>query len=76
MTKLSVLRIVNAVLLVSFILQVATSLMLFFEFFPFSGRVIAETHEYNGLFFIFLVFLHIGLNWNWIKANFLARLRQ
>jgi hypothetical protein len=76
MTRLQLLKIVNTTLLVSFLAQVITSLFLVFELDLLPGGMTAETHKYNGLFFILLVFVHIGLNWNWIKANFLAKIRR
>ncbi len=73
MNKMSALRVVNTVLLFSFVLQVITGLIIFFRVrFPNNGLVF-EIHEYNGLFLIIVAAMHIALNWGWIKANFFKK---
>ncbi len=71
MNKMSALRVVNAALLFSFILQAATSIIIFMKMKVPHRELVFETHEYNGLFMIILAATHIALNWGWIKANFL-----
>ena len=73
MNKLQVLRIVNSFLFISFLLQVATSLFIFFRIRTSFSRTIFEIHEYNGLTMITLALIHLYLNWGWIRTNILKK---
>jgi hypothetical protein len=73
MNKVMVLRVVNAALFLSFILQVVTSLIIFLRINISFKHLIFEVHEYNGLCMIALVVVHIALNFGWIRANFFKK---
>ena len=73
MKKLQLLKIVNTVLLVSFIVQAASSLIIFFRIKLPNTPLVFTVHEYNGLLIIVLMVLHIWLNWGWIKMNILRK---
>ncbi len=73
MNKVILLRIVNTILFLSGVTQIATGLAIFFRLFVSNASVfglIGEIHEYNGLLFSALIVTHICLNWSWIKAQF------
>jgi hypothetical protein len=71
MNKNKILRVLNAFLFLSFLVQATTSLIIFFKIPVPSRKINFEIHEYNGLLLITMAFLHIYLNWNWIKATYL-----
>lgn len=73
MNKFGALRIVNAALLLSFMLQVITSVIILLRIKVPHTQLIFEIHEYNGLFMIIVAATHITLNWGWIKANFFKK---
>jgi hypothetical protein len=62
MNRIKLLKIVNILLALSFLLQIST---LFYKNF--------ELHETNGFILITLVFIHIILNFNWIKSTFKSK---
>jgi len=73
MNKGGMLKITNLILFVSISLEAVTGLFLFFRLFTdrpkfFMGMV--EFHEYNGIFLIALIAIHLVLNWGWIKGQF------
>ena len=69
MNKMGLLKVVNPALFVSAVLQIFTSLCLFFRLLENYDRVLVKVHVYNGLVFITLVAIHIYLNWGWFKAQ-------
>ena len=71
MNKTAALRIVNMVLVFSFIVQVITVIIIFFKIKTNFSHLVFEVHEHNGIFMIMVVATHITLNWGWIKTNFL-----
>ena len=73
MNKILALRVVNMVLFFSFVLQVITSLVIFFKIRLPDAEAVFEIHEYNGLLLILLAITHITLNWGWVKANFFKK---
>lgn len=73
MNKILTLRVVNMVLFFSFVLQVITSIIIFFKIRLPNMEAIFEFHEYNGLLMILLALVHITLNWGWIRANFFKK---
>ncbi len=69
MKKSMALKLVNMFLALSFIgivLIVVLRRIL-------DPEIFYTIHPKLGYLFITLAFLHIGLNWNWIKTNFLKR---
>jgi hypothetical protein len=73
MNKIELLRSVNAVLLITFIIQAGTGVMLFFSLDVGNPEFVANIHKYIGLLFIILALLHVYLNWGWLRANFLTK---
>lgn len=73
MNKVAVMRTVNMALLLSFILQVITSVVILLKIRLPHVQLVFEAHEYNGLFMIIAAAMHIVLNWGWIKANFFKK---
>jgi hypothetical protein len=64
------LKIVNPILLFSFLAQAVTSVILLIGS---SSETIVKLHVYNGIFFIALALTHFILNWSWVKATFFRR---
>jgi hypothetical protein len=62
------LRTVNIILVLSFLVQ-CTTVFLMVVFKNFS---LQELHELNGLLLLALVFVHVALNFTWIKRNILG----
>jgi len=62
---------VNIALLLSAIIQIVTSLLIFSGLLR--SEAIAKLHEYNGIVFIGLALIHIYLNWSWIKSQLLKK---
>ena len=71
--KNKLLKIINSLLLISFIIQTLTIIVLFFNLKVPRLDLISEVHEKNGLLLIALAIIHVILNWNWIKANFFKK---
>lgn len=78
MNRIIMLRITNMILFISMVLQALTGVILFFRIFTDRPRIfmsLVELHEYNGLFLIALVVVHLIQNRGWIKSQFSARSR-
>jgi hypothetical protein len=73
MNKLKWLRRLNIILFLSLLVQVATSLLMFFRLFMSQFGVFSEVHEYNGILFVVLVIAHLGFNWGWVRANIIKK---
>jgi hypothetical protein len=73
MNKLGLLKLVNMGLLVSFLVQAITSIVLFSGIEVPQMKLILKTHIYNGLVMVALALIHLVLNWGWIRANFIKR---
>lgn len=73
MDKMKILKAVNVVLIVSFMVQVFTVVVIFFHIKVADAHMIHEVHEYNGLLMVALALLHLALNWGWVKANLFKR---
>jgi protein-S-isoprenylcysteine O-methyltransferase Ste14 len=67
MNKKNLLMITNIVLLLAFVTQVATVVMMQL----FRSHFVFELHGIVGFILIFAAILHVYLNWWWIKANIL-----
>lgn len=68
MNKMKLLKILNPLLGISFMLQVISIVALIM------GKVpgwLFKLHLLNGKIFVLLAITHVVLNWAWIKANFL-----
>lgn len=68
MQKGKIIRVANGFLLISFLIQLVTSLMLLFDLGDY--ELVEDLHKYNGIIFIFLVCAHIILHWGTIKMMF------
>ena len=73
MDKVKLLRIVNPILFISFIVQATTASIMVLRIRVPHLRSILELHEYNGILMIILVAIHVTLNWGWIRANFFKK---
>ena len=71
MDKDKLLKVVNIALLVSAVIQIITSLLIFSG--VLRSEAVAELHEYNGIVFIVLILIHVYLNLGWIKSQILKR---
>lgn len=66
MTDAKLLKILNPVLAVVMVSEMASVLCLKFAWQPW----VSQWHEYNGFLFFLLMLLHLVLNRSWIKAQF------
>lgn len=71
MNRMRLLKTINLLLFISFLMQGVSSIIIFFRIKVPHTRAVFEFHEYNGLALVTLALIHITLNWGWIKANFL-----
>lgn len=75
--KLKLLKIVNAFMLILFLVIIISVLL--YKFIPsqIQGEpLLYEIHEIAGIiFFIFAIF-HINLNWNWLKNQIIKKKRR
>jgi len=67
--KRLLLKVTNAILAVLFINQVVTGL----SHGILSHEAYEILHEWAGILLAAFGFLHVLLNWSWIKANYLSR---
>jgi hypothetical protein len=70
MNRLAVLRVLNFLLVISFLIQALTITAIFSRTGP---RGIIKVHIWNGAFFITMIIFHLILNWSWVKANWLKK---
>ena len=69
MAKSTWLKIVNPVLLLTFLVQALSGL--FYRLVPY--EVFAPIHRVNGYLLVACALLHIYLNWDWVKRVLLRR---
>lgn len=69
MKRSSVLKIMNPILGVLLVNQIATGLL----HESLSHEAYEILHGGSGLLFAVAAALHVIMNWNWVKANFLKR---
>jgi len=77
MTKIKMLRIVNALMLLA-ILTVVVSMGLY-KFGPSAlqgTEILGELHGLAGLCFVILAIIHLSLNWGWMKMNYFAQKKK
>jgi len=65
----SILKIINPVLGLLLINQVLMAVL--HDVLPY--KAFKVMHEGGGIVFAIVAALHVILNWNWIKANFLRK---
>ncbi len=70
MNKIKLLKLVNPVLGISFLLQAISAVTMVLGKAP---RWLYKLHIINGLIFIIIAIVHVTLNWGWIKANILKK---
>ena len=77
MDKEDVKYIVDILMAISFILVVITGIFKFPGIMPKifalsyqdpNFRIVSNIHDWTGVSITVLVFIHLGLNWVWIKA--------
>jgi cytochrome b subunit of formate dehydrogenase len=73
MNKMKLLRILNLILFIVFVVQVLTGLAMFFQLKFLNVGQVSEIHAYNGLLLVVLWLGHIILNWAWIKSTYFKR---
>jgi hypothetical protein len=76
MDKTNLLKVVNPLLFISLVIQAVTGVIAALHLFmsnPKLFEAIMELHEHNGFVFVSLAAIHLYLNWNWIRAQFLKR---
>ena len=69
MTKPGLLKIINPVLILVFILQAGTGV--FRNMLPY--ELFSAVHKPAGLGLVVLIFIHLYLNWNWVKSVFFKK---
>lgn len=70
MTKVSLLRVVNIVLVLAFLTVLASVILMKAGIM---SPIVFELHETAGGLMLLLAAVHLWLNWGWVKANILAR---
>lgn len=70
MNKIKLLKMLNPVLGISFLLQAISAVAIVLRKAP---GWLYKLHAINGMTFIIIVLVHVTLNWGWIKANFLKK---
>ena len=72
-----VLKIVNLLLGLGFIVTVVGIILYRFGSEDISGSLIAyNLHQYGGISFIFLAVIHIYLNRKWLKSVYFSRKKE
>lgn len=69
MKRQTALKIVNPLLALFMINQAATGIF----HLELSNRAFTTFHEQAGYILITLAAVHLALNWNWVKAQFMSR---
>ena len=69
MNRMTLLKIVNPLLAVLALNQATTGLL--FDLLP--RPVFEIIHQGGGIAFVIAAGLHVLLNWNWIKSNYLRK---
>jgi hypothetical protein len=69
MKRQTALKIVNPLLALLIINQAATGIF----HLELSNRAFKALHEQAGYVLITLAAIHLALNWNWVKAQFMPR---
>ena len=72
MTKNTMLKILNPLLGLLVVNQIATGLLAD-ELFKVSPNAFEMLHETGGILLAVLTVAHLILNWNWIKATYFKK---
>ena len=73
MNKALLLKIVNPLLGLSFLLQAVTGIMMARSIGLSFIEITSKAHGLNGSIMILLVIVHFSLNWSWVKATFFKK---
>ncbi len=74
MQKRSVLKIVNILLAIGFLLALISMLLYRFIPSPLQGMdIFYDIHVYSGPAFAVIALIHIVLNWNWIRTQYFKK---
>jgi hypothetical protein len=79
MNKTKLLKLTNIILMISFVIQVMTSMILYFHLFdshPHLFKIALKTHMNNGMLLIAVAFVHLILNWGWVRSSLLKRKKE
>ncbi len=72
MKLIALLKVVNIILIFSFIVTMATILLYRFIPSPLQGsEILFHLHSISGLVFGTSAIVHIVLNWKWFKSSYL-----
>ncbi|HOO76316.1 MAG TPA: DUF4405 domain-containing protein [bacterium] len=71
MNRSRALKVLNPLLALVFLTQILSGV--FHEYLDHD--VFEVVHETGGIVLAGLVVLHVGLNWNWVKATFFGKKR-
>ena len=77
MKRLKILKVVNVLLILDFVLILIS--LLFYKYIPGDlngSEVMSEFHELTGMIFIMLGILHLILNFNWIKSSYFNKKKK
>jgi len=66
--KQSALKIINPILIISFLIQFLTIVSFVTEFGRGSdiGKLIFEVHKINGFVMVIVAITHLAFNWKWV----------
>ena len=67
MKKVKALKIVNLLLLITFIFQALTGIGQAY----IDGDLLAIIHKVGGILLLIFAITHLSLNWGWVKANYI-----
>lgn len=67
MNKTKWLKVVNPFLVLAFLAQLTTAVIMVLGI---RSKINFLIHKNNGLVFLGLIIIHLCLNWSWIKTNF------
>jgi hypothetical protein len=76
MNKAKLLKFVNPILALFFLVQVLTVAVFLFFNSILDFDIFAAIHKWAGLAFVCLAAAHIYLNWSWIKANVFPKRKE
>ena len=73
MKKLTVIKVINAMLFFSFVIQASTGLSMMLDLKGEAGEIIDEIHGVNGVILILLVAAHVYLFWGIVKNHYFKK---
>ena len=77
MKKQKILKVLNILLILSFIVTALS--LIFYKFIPSEiqgSEFLYKTHELAGIIFIIVGVLHLILNFSWVKTMYLRRKKK